>query len=133
MKCENCGREYETKIDIESRFCGDKCRMKYHNKQNKLYRLRENILKSIQQLQNVIDANQEHNHAVTAFSLLISIEKAAKTDLQVRWQCKNCGQIAFFSPLLTGGTCDFCEHEDFSVKLISQNTPELTKSTFCEG
>lgn len=130
MKCENCGKEYETKIDIESRFCSDICRMKYHNKQNKLYRLRDNVIKSIQQLQDVIDENHDHNHAVTAFSLLISIEKAAKTDLQVRWQCNNCGRIVFFSPLLTNGKCDFCQNEKFTVKLISPNETEKTKSTF---
>jgi rubrerythrin len=118
MKCEQCGIEFEAKINTDARFHDDKCRMDYHNKKRQLRNLCENVLKSVAKLKKALHA--EDNHSSTAMSALYEIIDAAKVDRIPLWVCKCCGQETFISPYLTGN-CHFCGKNDWFIQVVENN------------
>lgn len=73
MKCENCGIEFEPKINTEARFHDDKCRMEYWNQYRKINKVAVDAIDAIEKLMLFAKKSPNSRHAELADNALKSL------------------------------------------------------------
>lgn len=123
--CKQCSKPYEAQRK-SSKFCSDKCRLKYNRRNVNGVNKELEVLKATQALDRLLnlsdDALLEDGYMLQ--SLIDRAEKLKKRrldvisrffgdDAPVQYYCKECGQARFTVPQ-HGDKCAFCGKEEWT-------------------
>lgn len=122
--CKQCHNPYDAQRKT-SKFCSDKCRLKYSRRNVNGVNKELEVLKANQALDRLLNLSDDAL-LEDAYMLQTLIERAEKLkkrrldalstffgDAPVQHYCNHCGQARFTAPM-TGDKCAFCGKEDWS-------------------
>lgn len=76
--CEYCGEKLSNDGRVDTRFCSDEHRIKFHNDKRRVKNLYNKALKAITELQEIYDTKDRHYN--DALTYLIRLNLRLKTD-----------------------------------------------------
>lgn len=117
MNCLYCGKNmiYSTMLRSDAHFCTPEHQTEYWKLRRKMERQQKRALESISALTDVLYGSTQL--ALVAANMLADIAGAAgSAGASITWKCRECGQTVFVRPA-HGETCDYCDHEEWSVIL----------------
>lgn len=114
--CHWCKKAFEPKFSNYKRtprYCSPDCRYAYHNAQNRLKKMKFDIVDKLDWIKDQIRKGGELPYE--AAEAIMLIDKNASIH-KLNFKCRNCGQMRMNFPRIFD-VCSFCGHKQWKVSI----------------